>query len=124
MQRIQHFDFNYGADRCACWFVACIALLLHLLVVNSTCANEPPQLRGGDELWLVSSRCLPDLEKCVTLQSVKFEVSRFQCGAGWTASDEQQLATSFTELPHMRTVVYAHGNWMTPRTRWSRIVRL
>lgn len=82
-------------------------------MVSVAGANEPARLRAGDELWIVSSRCLPDLEKCSTMQPVKFEVRRFQCETNWAASDEAQLMASFDAMPTMRTVVYAHGNWMT-----------
>lgn len=94
--------------RCAGW----LALTLFLLA-GSLSANEPPRLREGDQLWLVSSRCLPDLENCTTLEPVRFQVSRFECPTGWHTSDEAMLNESFASLPTMRTVVYAHGNWMT-----------
>lgn len=75
-------------------------------------ANAPACLREGDELWEVSSRCLPDLEKCTTVSLVNFRVARYQAGC-WQASDESQLSASFSAAPMMRTIVYAHGNWMT-----------
>lgn len=113
MHRTQHFDLHRGLKGCALWLVFSLVLLTNLMRVELALGNESPRLRAGDELWLVSSRCLPDLEKCVTLQPVKFEVNRFECPAGWTSSDEAELASSFSQLPTMRTVVYAHGNWMT-----------
>ncbi len=90
-----------------------LCLWIGLLIAVPTLANETPRPREGDEVWLVSSRCLPDLEKCSTLSAVKFNVSRFQCGTGWSAVDESELTASFTSMPDMRTVIYAHGNWMT-----------
>ena len=95
-------------ELCAVWFLFAL-----WIGIPSSLGNEPPRLKNGDELWLVSSRCLPDLEKCTTIQPVQFTVSRFQCGSGWSRSDEAQLADSFQSQPFMRTVVYAHGNWMT-----------
>ncbi|MCC6507943.1 MAG: hypothetical protein IT423_02470 [Pirellulaceae bacterium] len=76
-------------------------------------ANDVPRLRSGDELWEVSSRCLPDLGKCVTLDPVTFRVTQFHCAQGWRTTDESALKTSFQLQPAMRTIIYAHGNWMT-----------
>lgn len=82
-------------------------------------ASSPCCLRPGDELWEVSSRCLPYLEPCVTINPVTFQVS--QCtDQGWQSSDEGQLQASLTAAPLMRTVIYAHGNWMTAENARSR----
>ena len=120
MHRTQHFDLNHGLKGCALWLVFSLVLLSNFARVEVALSNEPPRLRAGDELWLVSSRCLPDLEKCTTLQPVKFAVNRFECPSGWRSSDETQLADSFNQLPAMRTVVYAHGNWMTAENALGR----
>jgi hypothetical protein len=79
---------------------------------RSALGNGPVCLRPGDELWEVSSRCLPDLEPCTTLNVVNFRVAQFD-GGSWQASDEGQLQASLTASPFLRTVIYAHGNWMT-----------
>ena len=75
-------------------------------------ANGSVCLREGDELWEVSSRCLPDLEKCTTINTVNFQVARYQAGC-WQPSEEPELMASFNAAPVMRTIIYAHGNWMT-----------
>ncbi len=75
-------------------------------------ANEPPCLRPGDELWEVSSRCLPDLEKCTTISQITFRVSKFTCN-GWQSSSDAELDGSFSSSPGTRTIIYTHGNWMT-----------
>lgn len=108
MYRTHTVDQISWLERCRFW-----CLLIVVMCTGSVCANEPPRLREGDELWLVSSRCLPDLEKCTTLAPVEFRTSRFHCESGWVTSDDQQLIASFSSAPTMRTVVYAHGNWMT-----------
>ncbi len=115
MSRAYQFDLLRPWKFCAWWLVATLIFGLGVLQ-----ANEPARLRAGDELWIVSSRCLPDLEKCTTLQPVTFSVSRFECATGWTASDDAQLAASFAAQPSMRTVVYAHGNWMTAENATGR----
>jgi len=46
------------------------------------------------------------------LGSVTFQVSRFD-GAVWQSSDEAQLQGSLNGAPLLRTIIYAHGNWMT-----------
>ncbi len=80
-------------------------------VGNDCWANATPVLRPGDEVWEVSSRCLPDLRCGEMLHPVSFRVSKFDC-SGWTQSNDQELAASFDTNPGLRTVLYVHGNWM------------
>lgn len=93
--------------------------LLLLTTIVTTCAssrdvaaNAVPCLRPGDELWEVSSRCLPDLERCTTINNVVFRVAQFN-EQGWQSRDDQTLQASFQANPFTRTVIYTHGNWMT-----------
>lgn len=91
----------------------CLCVAFVAALVPGAVANEPPCLREGDQLWEVSSRCLPDLQKCTTLQPVTFRVSQFFGGMGWQSSDDAALDSSFASQPDMRTIIYTHGNWMT-----------
>lgn len=105
------------------WTVRALVLLVALLTADFQCgsasANTAACLRPGDELWEVSSRCLPNLDQCVTISPVTFRVSQCTC-QGWQTSDEAQLQASFAAAPTMRTVIYAHGNWMTAENARSR----
>lgn len=101
--------------RLLCW-AACV----WLVATTWSFANERACLRAGDELWVVSSRSLPDLEACTSIQDVHFSVCRYFCDTGWLASDEQALHESFQSQPYMRTAIYTHGNWMTAENTLGR----
>ncbi len=90
-----------------------VLVLAWLCGIRASLGNEAPRVRAGDEVWEVSSRCLPDLEKCVSLQPVNFTVSAYDCQSGWQTRDEAALEASFQAQPGLRTIIYAHGNWMT-----------
>jgi len=78
------------------------------------CGFDAHLTRPGDEVFLVSSRCLPG--GCgFDLPVEQLQVSRFEPGAGWTSSDWQSLTSSFS--PSGLTSVYVHGNWMD--TYWA-----
>ena len=106
------FLARVATHQAARWLLASYWLAAVLVSGQVARAASPVCVREGDELWEVSSRCLPDLEPCTMLNDVHFRVSRFDLGC-WQPSDESQLQTSFAAAPFMRTVVYAHGNWMT-----------
>jgi hypothetical protein len=93
-------------------FLTLIALLATSLTGSFASANSAACLRPGDELWEVSSRCLPTLEPCMSLGNVTFQVSQLTC-QGWQTSDQDQLQSSLAAAPGLRTVIYTHGNWMT-----------
>lgn len=94
------------------WLLMLVAFVATGATAKLALANQSPCLRAGDELWEVSSRCLPDLERCTTLNPVTFRVLNFT-GQAWQASSEGALQASFQSNPTMRTIIYAHGNWMT-----------
>lgn len=105
---------SFRSPRCTAvrLFFMVAALFVADFTDKGASANAPCCLRPGDELWEVSTRCLPDLQPCVSVSTVTFQVS--QCtGQGWHTSDQDQLQASFVAAPFMRTVIYAHGNWMT-----------
>lgn len=65
--------------------------------------------RPGDEIYLVSTRCLSG--GCGwTSAAESAQVWRYEVGAGWRAADWQELTT--TASPSNWTSVYVHGNDM------------
>jgi hypothetical protein len=81
-----------------------------LLAQELACGNCP-WLRPGDEVYEVSSRSLPALPPCTTLSPVTFSVHRLEYD-GWHAMNDATFTANLQATPAIRTVIYAHGNWM------------
>lgn len=75
-------------------------------------ANPPPidpacvRMRDGDEIWVVSSRCIPSCSP--------FELDQLCCfrwnGVEWGREDRLTLIKEHQQLDDKQTVVYLHGN--------------
>lgn len=65
-----------------------------------------PRLRAGDEIWIVSSRCLA---KCEPIDLEKLRGFAWTAGE-WPRADWHQLVTDHRASDSKRTVVFLHGN--------------
>ncbi|MFO1064365.1 MAG: hypothetical protein U0892_10925 [Pirellulales bacterium] len=78
-----------------------------LVVTLSECGS----LRSCDEVFEVSTRCLPTLPKCSTIEPVAFQVSKLD-SSGWKSITDGEFQGHLDADPGRRTAIYVHGNWM------------
>ncbi len=72
-------------------------------------------LRPQDQLWLVSERSLGCASNCV---EPRLQYWRYDCQRHWTRADLDELLTA--EDSEMNTVVYLHGNRLSPGDAFER----
>ncbi|UUO05281.1 hypothetical protein M4951_18095 [Blastopirellula sp. J2-11] len=83
------------------------------------CPNYQEAIRPGDEVYLISTRCLPS--GCgFELPVERMSVQRYDGGLGWVESSlEEAVAGDAFDC----TSVFVHGNWMdtwwTKRRGWA-----
>jgi len=66
-----------------------------------------PDRFGPNQLWLVSTRDLPDCP-CVHCGAGRIEVHRYECGTGWQRSSQKEFLAA--SEPASVTTVFVHGN--------------
>lgn len=78
------------------------------------CPNYGESIRPGDEIFLVSTRCLPS--GCgFELPVEQMSVMRYDGAGGWV---ESSLEEATTAGPFDCTSIFVHGNWMD--TWWAK----
>jgi hypothetical protein len=65
-----------------------------------------PRHRAGDEIWIVSSRCLGH---CEPIDLEKLRGFEWQAGE-WPSADWHRLVSNHREADDKRTVIFLHGN--------------
>ena len=75
---------------------------------DATDEFDPRQLhmQSGDEIWLISSRCIPT---CGPVDLSRLDCFRW-CGLSFTSDEYRALVAEHREPSDKRTVIFLHGN--------------